>query len=216
MAGQQRLQILEVTGEPYVCCGGMIPCCCLGEPQDKCCVALEACCCPSLAVAGNRFLIQTRFDRHNTACDDCLLWFTCLCSWAVCIAECAGCDVPEGIENAVDCLKIAVDGCMLAQQQVEIDFVQKMGYTGPNPAIMGLLPPVQQQMMAQARPPAPGPMGIAGVVAGAAVGGAPGAAVMYGGPQMHPPPQAGMYPPPGAVMYPPPGQQAMPPPGYNY
>jgi len=179
MTCQQRLEILDVIGEPYVCCGGLFPCGPLGEPQDQNCIFLETCCCPSLALSGNRFLIQTRFDRENTCCDDCILWSTCLASWAVCILQCAGVDVPDELENLVDCMIVTVNGCMLAQQQVEIQHVKSTGYTGPSPQIMGAMTPYQQQMMKQAKPPQQYTMGGAAVV-GAAVGGAPGAAAMGG------------------------------------
>merc|ERR1719476_546351 len=118
MAAQQRAQILDTIHEPYVCCGGMFPCCCLAEPQDRCCIALEACCCPSLAVAANRFLIQTRFDRKNTECDDCILWLACLTPLVTCLCQCVGVEIPEELQNCVDCCQTCVTGCMLAQQKV--------------------------------------------------------------------------------------------------
>jgi len=184
MTAQQRLKILDVIGEPYVCCGGMFPCGPLGEPQDRTCVWAEACCCPGLALGANRFLIQTRFDRENTPCDDCILWTICLAQWAVCILECAGVDVPDEIENLVDCMRMAVNGCMLAQQQVEIELVEQTGYNGANPAIMGALPPFQQQLLSSGKPPQQHSMGGMGVgaaaFAGAAVAGGAGAAAMGG------------------------------------
>jgi len=171
MASQQRLKILDVIGEPYVCCGGMFPCGPLGEPQDRSCIWAEACCCTGLAISGNRFLIQTRLDRQNTACDDCLLWATCLAPYVVCLCECAGVDVPNEIENCVDCMQITVASCMLAQQQVEIDYVEKHGFMGASPAVIAMLPPMQQQMIGQAKP-----MG-AGVGAGVAMAAPPMAAM---------------------------------------
>lgn len=187
MAAQQRHQILDVIGEPYVCCGGLFPCGPLGEPQDRNCVYAEACCCTGLSISANRFLIQTRFDRMNTACDDCILWSVCLASWAVCLLQCVGVDVPEEIENLVDCAIITVDGCMLGQQQVEIEHVEKSGYAGPPAHLIGMMPPFQQQMMATGKPPqhqmggpvpgmGPGPA----MAMGAMAGGAAGAAAAYG------------------------------------
>jgi len=178
MAGKQRLEIIDVLGEDYVCCGGMFPCGPLGNPQDRNCAWAEACCCTGLAIAGNRFLIQTRLDRQNTACDDCILWVTCLAPLVLCICQCAGCDVPEGIEHCVHFMTITVDGCMLAQQQVEIDHVKEVGFAGANPAIVAMLPPLQQQMIGQARPM--GPAAHAGMAAGAILGGAAGAGAMMG------------------------------------
>mmetsp|Transcript_2931 Transcript_2931/g.7927 ORF Transcript_2931/g.7927 Transcript_2931/m.7927 type:complete len:205 (-) Transcript_2931:20-634(-) len=153
MTCQQRNEILDIIGEPYVCCGGLFPCGLLGEPQDRQCIFLETCCCPALALQGNRFLIQTRFDRENTCCDDCILWTVCLASWAVCILQCVGVDVPDELENAVDVAVCTVEGCMLAQQQVEVDHVKQAGYGGPNQAIMGVMTPHQQNLMQQAKPP---------------------------------------------------------------
>jgi len=178
MAAQQRQQILDVIGEPYVCCGGMFPCCGLDSPQDSSCAWLEACCCTGLAVAANRFLIQTRFDRQNTACDDCILWVTCLAPWAICLCRCAGVDIPDEVENCVDCLQMSVTGCMLAQQKVEIEYVEKTGFMGAPPSVFGMLPPMQQQMISHAKPM--GPVAAAGVAAGAMVGGAAGGAAIYG------------------------------------
>jgi hypothetical protein len=177
MAGKQRGDILEVIGEPYVCCGGMFPCGPLGEPQDQNCMWAEAFCCHSCAISANRFLIQTRFDRENTCCDDCILWTVCLASWAVCILQCVGVDVPQEIENLVDCMIMTVNGCMLAQQQNEIEYVKKTGFGGVNPAIKNMLAPNQQHMISQGKPSIGGGMAMA---AGAAVGGGAGGAAAYG------------------------------------
>lgn len=178
MAGKQRGEILDVIQEPYICCGGLCPCGPLGQPQDRNCMWLEACCCTGWAISGNRFLIQTRFDRENTACDDCIIWTTCLVSWIVCIANCF-CDdlVPDEVENCVDCLIMTVNGCMLAQQQVELEDVKNNNlYNGPSQAIMSVLPPHQAQYMK----PVQQSMG-AGMAmgAGAMVGGAAGAAAAH-------------------------------------
>jgi hypothetical protein len=151
MAGKQRGELLDILGEPYVCCGGLCPCGPLGQPQDRNCMWLEAFCCTSWAISGNRFLVQTRFDRKNTACDDCILWTVCIISWVVCILQCF-IDVPDEIENCVDCLIWTVNGCMLAQQQHEIEYIQKTGYNGPPPHIMNTLSPNQQSIMSQGKP----------------------------------------------------------------
>jgi len=147
MAIQQRWKILDVVQEEYVCCGGLFPCCCFGNTMPRECAVVEACCCTGLAIAGNRFMVQTRFDRMNTCCDDCILWTACIVSWVVCILRCF-LDVPDEIENLVDCMLMTVSGCMLAQQEVEIDYVKTNNlYNGPNLAILGELPPKQFQMV---------------------------------------------------------------------
>lgn len=152
---QQRNKLLDLTGEPYVCCAGLCPCGPLGEPQaDRTCLLLEAFCCPGWALNGNRFMIQTRFDRENTACDDMILTFTCLFWYAVQCARCI-CDVPEELEFLADCLVLSVDGCMHAQQHLEIQEIEKHGYQGPPPQIIAVLPPVQKQICAHGKHAAP-------------------------------------------------------------
>mmetsp|Transcript_60837 Transcript_60837/g.144983 ORF Transcript_60837/g.144983 Transcript_60837/m.144983 type:complete len:350 (+) Transcript_60837:70-1119(+) len=147
-AFQQRNTLLDITGEPYVCCAGLFPCCGIDKPQnDRNCLFLEACCCPGIAIAGNRFMVQTRFDKENTPCDDCILWTTCLCVYGIEIARCCGVDIPEELDCLVDCLVMSVNGCMHAQQHVEIQEIMKNGYSGPPPALMAALPPAQQQMI---------------------------------------------------------------------
>lgn len=168
LASTQRHEILDIINEPYVCCGGIFPCGPLGAPRDRNCVWLEACCCTGYAIAGNRFLIQTRFDRQNTCCDDCILWTACLAPWIICCLECGGVDVPDEIESCVDCLQCIVSGCMLAQQEVEVKHIKKTGWSGPNPAISQMLPPGQQKMMQHA------------AAAGAVFGGAAGAGAAMG------------------------------------
>jgi len=150
MAAQQRGEILDIIQEPYVCCAGMFPCGPLGDPQDRSCAWVEACCCTGCAISGNRFLVQTRFNRMNTACDDCILWATCVLSIVVCILSFI-IDMPQEIVNAVDCLIQIVNGCMLAQQQVEINFIKTTGYH-MNPAVFGLMTPHQQNLMRQGKP----------------------------------------------------------------
>eukprot|EP00933_Yihiella_yeosuensis_P057926 TRINITY_DN5804_c0_g2_i1.p1 TRINITY_DN5804_c0_g2~~TRINITY_DN5804_c0_g2_i1.p1 ORF type:complete len:250 (-),score=34.80 TRINITY_DN5804_c0_g2_i1:272-1021(-) len=147
-ACQQRTELLDFTGEPYICCAGLFPCGPLGEPQDRMCLALEVCCCPGLALNANRWMVQTRFDKENTPCDDCLIIGTCLCAWGVMIAKCFV-DVPDELEMAADCLVMSVQGCMHAQQHVEIEEVKKTGYHGVNSTIMNALPPSQQKMIQQ-------------------------------------------------------------------
>ena len=39
---KQREKLLEITGEQYYCCGGMLPFCCLKQPCDRNCIYLEA------------------------------------------------------------------------------------------------------------------------------------------------------------------------------
>mmetsp|Transcript_8920 Transcript_8920/g.16023 ORF Transcript_8920/g.16023 Transcript_8920/m.16023 type:complete len:341 (+) Transcript_8920:99-1121(+) len=152
---QQRNTLLDITGEPYVCCAGLFPCCGIDKPQqDRNCLYLEACCCPGLAISGNRFMVQTRFDKENTPCDDCILWTTCLCVYGIEIARCCGVDIPEELDLLADCLVLTVNGCMHAQQYIEIEDIKKNGYSGPPSAIMAAMPPAQQSMMQGSKPAA--------------------------------------------------------------
>eukprot|EP00747_Dinoflagellata_sp_TGD_P102544 gnl/TRDRNA2_/TRDRNA2_168700_c1_seq1.p1 gnl/TRDRNA2_/TRDRNA2_168700_c1~~gnl/TRDRNA2_/TRDRNA2_168700_c1_seq1.p1 ORF type:complete len:349 (+),score=68.24 gnl/TRDRNA2_/TRDRNA2_168700_c1_seq1:108-1154(+) len=184
MAGQQRGELLDLTGEPYICCAGL---CCecgpLAQPQDRNCLWLEACCCPGLAVAANRYIIQTRFDRMNTPCDDCILWTLCMINCARTILDIIGQPLPQEVDNIVDLMNNIVDGCMLAQQQVEIEEIKKNGYMGYNPALMEFMPPQQQNMLNQYGKPGGGAgMAMAGGMAmGMAAGGAAGYAMGGGG-----------------------------------
>lgn len=90
-------------------------------------------------------MIQTRFDKENTPCDDFIIWFSCLFYYAVHCAQCF-CDVPDELEFLADCIVMTVDGCMHAQQHIELQEIKKTGYNGPPPAIMAALPPSQQAM----------------------------------------------------------------------
>jgi hypothetical protein len=163
---------------------------------------VEACCCTGLAISGNRYLIQTRFDRMNTACDDCIIWTVCLASWFVCLANCfcEGC-VPEEVENCVDCLIMTVDGCMLAQQQHELEYVRSNNlYNGPNQMVMSAMSPNQQNYMAQGKPPQQQGMGMgagmaigAGAMVAGAAGGAAAAGAFGGGKKPQGQPQGQPY-----------------------
>merc|ERR1719428_1000571 len=85
-------------------------------------------------------MIQSRFDRMNTPCDDCILLFTTIVVLLHCILQfCI--DIPDEIDFLVDLLINTVNGCMLAQQQVELEYIKSQGpYKGPNANIVGMLP----------------------------------------------------------------------------
>jgi len=117
--------------------------------------------------------IQTRFDRQNTACDDCILWTTCIISWAVCIANMVM-DVPDEIENCVDCMIQIVNGCMLAQQQNEVNHIKRVGYAGPSQNVMQVLSPHQQELMCQGKPAQQQMGGMGGAPIGMPVNQSPG------------------------------------------
>jgi len=167
---QQREELLAMTGEPYVCCAGLCPCGPLGEPQDKSCLYVEACCCPGLAIDANRYMVQTRFDRMNTACDDCIITCTFCFACAIDVAKCFT-DVPQELEFLADCLVMTVNGCMHSQQQIEINYIKSVGYAGPPPALLAMMPPKQQNMIQQGTLVGAGGVVIGAAATGAAMGG---------------------------------------------
>lgn len=95
-------------------------------------------------------MVQTRFNKMNTTCDDCIIWTVCLFDCLVCVAS-AVVDVPEEIRMLADCATMSVNGCMHAQQHIEIEDIKRNGYAGPTTRILQLLPPHQQQMIEQGK-----------------------------------------------------------------
>mmetsp|Transcript_6370 Transcript_6370/g.13920 ORF Transcript_6370/g.13920 Transcript_6370/m.13920 type:complete len:202 (-) Transcript_6370:159-764(-) len=157
-ACRQREEILELIGEPYVCCGGGCPCCGLNKPcpdgMDTCCLVAEVICCPIIAVTTNRYYIQTRFGRENSACDDYIITYTAVLQCISCILSCvAACcfpelrDVAELVAFCADLAQCCCLGCMYAQQDTELDYVSQFPYNGPPGHIRHLLPPEQQEML---------------------------------------------------------------------
>lgn len=168
-AYEQRTELLDITGEPYVCCGGTCPCGPLGKPcpadQAKAWLGVEAVCCTFQAVTANRYMVQTRFGRMNDPCDDMLLAYTAMINTAAILAECF-CDREDAdnLRLMADIVNCSVCACMLAQQQNEIGIIQeqlaaKGGYKGPGREVMGLLPPEQQKMVTTSKQEPPGQYG---------------------------------------------------------
>mmetsp|Transcript_105291 Transcript_105291/g.203913 ORF Transcript_105291/g.203913 Transcript_105291/m.203913 type:complete len:197 (-) Transcript_105291:94-684(-) len=145
----QRQELLEITGEKYICCAGLFPCGPLDQPQDEKCLVLEVCCCLGLALSGNRWMLQTRFLKQNDPCDDFLM---CCNAALACLALCMqlfGAD--EDATNAITCLSevmnTCVISCMLAQHQMEIDHIKEAHLEPRIDQILAVLPPRQQEMM---------------------------------------------------------------------
>jgi len=168
-AHQQRGKILDITGEDYVCCGGASLCCNTPCGSREPCMCLEACCCTHVAIMGNRFMMQTRFDIRNDTCDDTLLGITaCINILADCAGMCSDRDTAEHLHHLADCVNAVVCSCMLAQQQVQLNAIeeafQAQPYQGPPAHIFQALPPQQQNMvqasqaLRQAGEPYPGMM----------------------------------------------------------
>eukprot|EP00929_Paragymnodinium_shiwhaense_P102152 TRINITY_DN65337_c0_g2_i1.p1 TRINITY_DN65337_c0_g2~~TRINITY_DN65337_c0_g2_i1.p1 ORF type:complete len:212 (+),score=43.95 TRINITY_DN65337_c0_g2_i1:127-762(+) len=163
-AYQQRKEILAVTGEPYLCCGGTCPCGPCGKPcpedQVPMWLGLEACCCPFQAVTANRYMLQTRFERMNDPCDDMLLAYAamlaCVALFAECFMDKEEADAIKALSDVVNC---TVCACMLAQQQTELDVIREevssSGYKGPSATVMRVLPPEQVSMISSSTQVAP-------------------------------------------------------------
>eukprot|EP00927_Polykrikos_kofoidii_P067573 TRINITY_DN63016_c0_g1_i1.p2 TRINITY_DN63016_c0_g1~~TRINITY_DN63016_c0_g1_i1.p2 ORF type:complete len:255 (-),score=33.86 TRINITY_DN63016_c0_g1_i1:371-1135(-) len=156
---KQRLQILDITGEPYVCCGGMCPCGPCGkacpEDQKHCWLCCEVTCCTFQSVAANRFLVQTRFDRENDPCDDIIIMYAACLSVVAALSRCfCEDDIADFIVLLSDVVSCTVCACMLAQQENEIELIKEQiamdsyVYSGPPPLVMASLAPEQQQMVA--------------------------------------------------------------------
>lgn len=151
----QRERLLAVTGEEYVCCAGMCPILCLKDPLPKVPVlCIESFCCSWWALSGNRFMVQTRFGKRNTACDNRILCCMCLVNIITCIASCFV-EIPQEISACVELMNCSVFGCMHGQQSREVDNVEKKGYRKPGNEVMGVLPPEQQKMISDSRPVKP-------------------------------------------------------------
>ena len=68
----QRKNLLELSGEPYVMFAGTWPCCGFEKPCPSWCLWLESFCCIPRGLAGNRFMTQTRLNLRNSGIDRCM------------------------------------------------------------------------------------------------------------------------------------------------
>lgn len=164
----QRNDILDITGESYHWFNGMCVCCSAcgaTGPQDDmkvCCLCCEVCCCTGIAASINRYLIQTRFAKENSECDDtlmcctsCIMCTASLCQCLACIAQCFGLPGADQVDDIADCLSFVANclymtmlGCWYAQQHEELEHIREVGYNGVLPEVYHLLPPAQQEMLA--------------------------------------------------------------------
>merc|ERR1719264_2313058 len=150
--GTERQELLQMTGEQYVCCAGLCPCGPLAEPQNENCVYAEACCCLGLAITGNRWMLQTRYLKQNDPCDDCLICCNAALGCVACLLRATGAD--DDLADAVTCISdvmnMCVISCMLAQHQMEMEHIKENNVETAMERILDLLPPKQQQMVAEA------------------------------------------------------------------
>ena len=145
VAYMHRKQLLAITNEPYVCCGGMIDCGPCKKPCNPRCLFLEVFCCMQFAIAGNRFMIQTRFDRQNTPCDSFILWCTAVVSCINCIVQTVSDQDCSELQAVVDLLICSVNACMQTQHEYEIRHINETGYHGAPQFVIVLLPAEQQR-----------------------------------------------------------------------
>jgi len=195
-AYQQRNKILDITGEPYVCCGGSCICCQQTCDSREPWLCLEVCCCTSPAILANRYMIQTRFDVRNDPCDETLLAMAAFVNLAAHCAEiCMDRESARHLEHIMHLINACICSCMLTQQHKELKRVeqeiQESPYGGPPEYIFIALPPEQQGMVSAAQalrmpgsppmPQAPPQVGMqAGLLAGQVQPAAPGGLVAQG------------------------------------
>eukprot|EP00435_Cladocopium_sp_Y103_P065941 s800_g28.t1 len=141
------------------------------------CLLLEVFLCPQMALSANRFFVQSRFGLMNTPTDNTLMaataWIAMCANYAACFMEmkycCRECfqvdldgpcldiqlPVREQLQRAsrwemfvlADLAFLCLNGCMYAQQQVEIDAMQRGRYSGPPQAVLQALPSNLQACM---------------------------------------------------------------------
>lgn len=160
-ACQQRKKILELTGEPYVCCGDGLCGFFKAEKNPKDVeheMLAEACCCLLIAVQTNRFYIQTRFNKKDTECDhrlmcieECLWTFACVLRLLNVIDDMCGLGlIPNEIVHAISCiadtLTCSVFSCMLTQQHVALEEISKQQGGGLGAASTEMTAPGQVTM----------------------------------------------------------------------
>lgn len=136
----QRQRILAVTKEPYVCCGGAWPLCGLDKPVPEEWLCVEACCLQGAALAGNRFLMQTRFNRRNSKIDNVLSFFHCCVACECAIARlCMDCSVErENLCKSLVCV-CPVSHCQVGADLADIEKTNTR-YNGPSPGLLAELP----------------------------------------------------------------------------
>lgn len=136
----QRRRLLAITKEPYVCCAGTRPFCGFQKERSDCWLIAEVCLFPHLALAGNRFMVQTRFNKRNSGLDNVLKIFHCCVSFEFCLARiCCTCSTErENICKSAEC----VGPCSFCQNAAEIDTMVSNGevYSHPPYGVIMELP----------------------------------------------------------------------------
>mmetsp|Transcript_11367 Transcript_11367/g.17063 ORF Transcript_11367/g.17063 Transcript_11367/m.17063 type:complete len:219 (-) Transcript_11367:393-1049(-) len=135
----------------YICCQGYFGgCCCiqpgkLGESScPSCCMFLEACCCPGLAVSATRFVIMERYSLGLDEGDVRLIHFNNCLQCCLCIAHVVDAivDTPatqccETVLEIVSCVVYqCIQGCMIAQTNREIQLKEDGTKSAPGGIVM--------------------------------------------------------------------------------
>ena len=106
----------------------------MGEKScPQCCMCLEGCCCPGMAVSATQGMIQ---QQHNLGldsddvrlirCNNCLQWLACIASCLNICIDFDGDDACVSIINLVaDITFCCVSGCMTARVYHEINEREK-------------------------------------------------------------------------------------------
>lgn len=139
-----RKRVLGGDITKYKCCQGYFDCCCckaghMGESScPSCCLCLEVCCCPGMAISATRMYLMDSRNIQSDPCDrrlirfnNCLQCISCICSiLAIFISELK--DVSACIRCIVDLVSCTVFGCMNAQVSYELDHEKdNKDQTGP-------------------------------------------------------------------------------------
>lgn len=149
----QRKKILSITNEPYICCAGQCPCCSQKCDSDSPWLCLETCCCTNMAILGNRFMLQTRFNIQNDPCDETILSIVAvinLLAFIISICDDSG-NTADACDGCADCVDAVVCSCILTQQDIQIKAIEEelrtTPYAGIPQDVMFALPPQQQDIM---------------------------------------------------------------------
>ncbi|CAD2212749.1 hypothetical protein AGDE_16210 [Angomonas deanei] len=159
-----RRRLLRGNYNNYVCCAGICadPCCgccecrCLSEPcgnpqqlNKSCCskggfcLCCEIAWCPSLAVAGSRYMARRMFNLVLDPCEERLILFACIFTY--CLSVCGaiiGGDCGSLMDCMGDCIWACVLSCMMTQTYHEIkvqgltDYDENTFYQGPQGTYM--------------------------------------------------------------------------------
>mmetsp|Transcript_2779 Transcript_2779/g.4880 ORF Transcript_2779/g.4880 Transcript_2779/m.4880 type:complete len:215 (+) Transcript_2779:119-763(+) len=133
-------------GEPgsgwknYQCCQGMFGGCCCVQPGNmgedncpQCCMCLEGCCCPGMAVSASQGMIMQQHslgldedDVRLIRCNNCLQMLAFLSSCLNICIDCEGDDAVVAVINvAADITFCCVSGCMTARVYHEMTAREK-------------------------------------------------------------------------------------------